>query len=224
MTAERFAEIKNRAKRIIDMDVNGQLDGIKKKAVSEGRMTYTTDGEVDTNIMSAQNIQENRTRSEIQEYSAPQQQFSSTSLQNSKLPKEIIESMVNNPIDTTMLEMPGVTTSILDQMDYLTNGKILQNEKKQAPTRTKKVVTEQVSQVQPSSNNVDYSLIRTIVEDCVKKYTTALKKSVLTENKGSSDGSELQAMKIGNKFSFITKNGDLYEAQLKFIKNINEGK
>ena len=63
-------------------------------------------------------------------------------------------------------------------------------------------------------------MIKMIVEDCMKKYTSALKKSMINESKNSDDS--LKAMKIGDKFSFITKNGDLYEAELKFVKNINK--
>jgi hypothetical protein len=76
---------------------------------------------------------------------------------------------------------------------------------------------------QTNNSNVDYSMIKMIVEECMRKYVGTLKKTILNESKTSSNG-ELQAMKIGDKFSFITKNGDLYEAELKFIKNLNNKK
>ena len=63
-----------------------------------------------------------------------------------------------------------------------------------------------------------------IVEDCMRKYTSALKKSILSESKINENVGTLQAMKIGDKFSFITSNGDLYEAKLTFIKNMNTKK
>jgi len=61
-----------------------------------------------------------------------------------------------------------------------------------------------------------------IVEDCMRKYTSALKKQILSENKTTQDNVTLQAMKIENKYNLIDSKGNLYEATLKKIKNINE--
>ena len=56
----------------------------------------------------------------------------------------------------------------------------------------------------------------------MRKYTSALKKSILNESKNADTNGTLKAMKVGDKFSFITDNGDLYEAKLTFIKNLNK--
>lgn len=128
---------------------------------------------------------------------------------NSRLPREIIESMTNNPIDTSVL---NPNQSILDRVGITA--------KQQAPKKkSTSVIKEEV--VQQTGSQIDYSLIKSIVEECVRKYTGALSKKILKESKENS--SELKAMKVGNKFSFITENGDVYEATLKFKKNINEG-
>jgi hypothetical protein len=70
--------------------------------------------------------------------------------------------------------------------------------------------------------SVDYSMIKMIVEESVRKYTSALKKSILSEAKQSQNNDTLKALKIGDKFTFVTDNGDLYEAKLTFVKNINK--
>ena len=129
----------------------------------------------------------------------------------SKLPREIVESMTSNPIDTSVLDP---NQSVLDRVG-VTN--IPQVKRKNNNT----VIKEQVVQQQPVQSQIDYSLIKSIVEECVRKYTGALSKKIIKESKDNS--SELKAMKVGNKFSFITENGDVYEATLKFKKNINEG-
>ena len=64
-------------------------------------------------------------------------------------------------------------------------------------------------------------MIKMIVEDCMRKYSSALKKHILTENKTTQDSGTLQAMKIGNKFSFIDSKGNLYEATLKKVKKLD---
>ena len=56
----------------------------------------------------------------------------------------------------------------------------------------------------------------------MRKYSSALKKTIINESKTTSNEGTLKAMKVGDKFSFITDNGDLYEAKLTFIKNINK--
>ena len=64
-----------------------------------------------------------------------------------------------------------------------------------------------------SNSNVDYSLIRTIVEDCMKKYVSTLKKSLMTENKNSS----LELMtQDGNTFKFVTTDGKVFEGKLTY--------
>ena len=129
----------------------------------------------------------------------------------SRLPREIVESMQNNPIDTSILDP---NQSILDKVGV---SGLPQVKRKNKETR----INEQVAQQQPVQSQIDYSLIKSIVEECVRKYTGALSKKIIKESRDNS--SELKAMKVGNKFSFITENGDVYEATLKFKKNINEG-
>lgn len=123
----------------------------------------------------------------------------------SKLPKIIEESMRQNPIGNQSLD---VMPSVLDEIQGV--------EKLQKTAKPRQSLREQAA---PNGSGVDYSLIKTIVEECVKKYSSGLKKTMLNESK---DANTLQAMKIGNKFTFIDGKGNLYEAQLKFIKNINQ--
>lgn len=131
----------------------------------------------------------------------------------SKLPREIVESMTNNPIDTSVF---NPEQSILDRAG-VTNLPQVQKQKSR-----NNVINEQVAPQPVAQQQVDYSLIKSIVEECMRKYTSALSKKILKENK-ENGMSELKAMKVGNKFSFITESGDVYEATLKFKKNINEG-
>lgn len=143
-------------------------------------------------------------------------QNSKPTVRNTKLPNEIFESMTKNYIDTKPLSngMPELGGSILDGLNI---------QKQQPKKRINEVAQPTIQQV---NQNIDYSLIKTIVEDCVKKYSSALKKSILNESKEINENKNgtLQAMKIGDKFSFIDNEGNLYEAKLTFIKNINTNK
>lgn len=190
---KRFMEAQSRAKKIIQMDANGDLKKYAKQATQMAESAFN--------------------EQPMMEYqSAPTYNEPQRIKTNSKLPKEILESFQNKQIDMTPLSY-GVTTSILDEVNHRTQGQLF----KQTEQEKQHKIVETTNVQQP---NIDYSMIKMIVEDCMKKYTSALKKSILNESKTNNDN--IKAMKIGDKFSFITNNGDLYEAELKFIKNINK--
>ena len=156
------------------MDANGTLDEVKKNAESSGKLSYSNDG-VDTNIM------ENFTPKDLNQYNNVQPQ--DFHINKSKLPVEILESFKTKQIDTTLLNggMTKSNGSVLDQLDMLTNGKVLQQEVKQQPQQ--QIIKETV-QVQPQiASTVDYSMIKMIVEDCMRKYTSSLKKQLICNRK-----------------------------------------
>ena len=173
----RFMNAKDRARKLIQMDANGTLDEVKKNAESNGKLSYDSEGYVNSTIM-----EQNSTPKDLNQYNNIQPQ--DFHINKSKLPVEILESFKSKQIDTTLLNggMGKSNGSVLDQLDMLTNGKVLQQENVQKPQQ-KQIVQETV-QVQPQvTSTVDYSMIKMIVEDCMRKYTSALKKQILSENK-----------------------------------------
>ena len=147
----RFMNAKERARKLIQMDANGTLDEVKKNAESSGKLSYSNEG-VDTNIM------ENFTPKDLNQYNNIQPQ--DFHINKSKLPVEILESFKSKQIDNTLLNggMTKSNGSVLDQLDMLTNGKVLQQETKQQPQQ--QIIKETV-QVQPQiTSSVDYSMIK----------------------------------------------------------------
>lgn len=125
------------------------------------------------------------------------------------LPKEIVEAFKQNPIGNDPIDASNDEVQEVKQIMKNSNNLPTQN-----------VINEQ------TTNGVDYGLIKTIIESAVKKYANALNKRIISENKSTAKGniSELKAMKIGNKFSFISENGDIYEAKLTYKGNIKDKK
>lgn len=145
------------------------------------------------------NFMENRQMPQMQ---VPVQTQTPTMV-NKGLPREILESFSNNYIDQSVFDP---NRSVLDRIG-VTNGQ--------------QQITETVQTYQPVQQNVggsvDYELIKSIVESAVKKYVSALGKKVLTEN------NDLSMIQVGEKkINLVTKSGDIYEAQLKFVKNIKK--
>ena len=191
----RFINSQDKAKRLIQMDARGELNKYKDKAREAYELSEQNNYEMTENVPYAtreSNIQQN------------------TSFSKSKLPKEILESFKNNPIDASGM---NVTTSILDKLNIVPSKKVIKEEKIE---ESKPIISEN------TNSNIDYSMIKLIVEDCIKKYTSALKKTILNESKINENVGTLQAMKIGNKFSFIDNSGNIYEATLKKVGNINK--
>lgn len=134
----------------------------------------------------------------------------------SKLPKEVLESIRKNPINLAIpAELGG--GSVLDGLGLVP--------KQQQPQR-QQIAEQQVSSPQYQQTqqvSIDYNAIRVIVDESVKKYMTALKKSLLSEGKENITKTDtVKYMVIGDKLQLLTDDGDLYEAELKFKKNVKK--
>ena len=69
---------------------------------------------------------------------------------------------------------------------------------------------------QPTNNNgIDYTIIKAIVEECIKRNMEEIKQNILSE-------STLKTVKLanGNKIQLVDNKGNLYESTLTFKKNI----
>lgn len=192
------------SKRLIDMEASGEIDKVARNAKSEGKMLYDEEGYVTSNLTENKHQQQ-----------APMNQTKAAPRKNTKVPQAVLESMMSNPIDTSLLNggMEG-NGSVLDMMGLTeqikeNSGRLMGTPQEQQ----RPVIREQAPVV-----GVDYQLIGNMIEETVKKYAKALSKRMVNESKGV--GSNISALRLGDTFSFITENGDLYEATLTFKRNI----
>lgn len=133
---------------------------------------------------------------------------------NENVPLAIREAFQNNPIDESQLLMNtmggGGDLSFLNE-----------NVVKQA--RTAPIIEnaqQPQQQIQTVSAGVDYPMIRTIVEEIVRKYAQSLNKRIMNESKETVN--EVNTIALGKTFKFLAKNGDIYEAKLTKVGNIND--
>ena len=114
----------------------------------------------------------------------------------SKLPQAIRESFAKQPpmtgdnIDNTPLGMITKNLS-LENREMNTNG----NQQVPIPTR--------------NSDGIDYSLIKSIIDESVRRHISEIKESILSEN-------TIKGVKIskGNKIQLLDMSGNLYEGVL----------
>lgn len=147
-------------------------------------------------------------------------QYKSSNVTNSKLPKAILESMTKHVIDDSMSEY-SAGTSVLDNLENL-NRKQEQttavyeqyNTNPYQPSYTQMPQQQYIPQPMLS---IDYNYIRTIVNECVKENLKAIKDEILNE-------SSLKAIRLGgeNKIQLIDNKNNLYESKLEFKKNISK--
>lgn len=123
------------------------------------------------------------------EYMQPQS--SPAGQTGSKLPKAIMESMMNNPIDTSSLDPNGMNV-------------LMREVEKQMPAKQPQVIKEEKI-IPTSSTGVDYALIKQIVEECIDR-----KLKTLTEN-------NLKGIKLKEgKIALVDNSGNVFQATLEY--------
>lgn len=190
-----------KASKLMSMDKNGTISKIAESK-RDSINTSLNDSTVSTESMMTARPQRNMTE-------VPRNV-------NSNIPRAIVESFSKNPIDTSMIgSIGGSSNSVLDTIGIQEQARTVQ------PQNTSSTIQEQHT-VKTQVQGIDYPMIRTIVEDIVRKYTSSLSKKMLSESKGSVN--ELTTMTLGKSFKFLDRQGNIYEATLKKIGNINNKK
>lgn len=194
----RFMQSQTAARKLIHEDAKSDFKRIPKTNYNgwdEGFANDNRSYDDYDSYMNSNDVYDQNTNY-IETYT-PSKSYQYTDINRNKLPKEIVESMVGSTINEPI--------SVLDNLyDF---EKIEKN---------KPQIKEDIT------HNINYDTIRNICEDVVKKYASALKKSIINESKNNDTDSTLKAMKIGNKFSFIDDKGNIYEAKLTLKGNINK--
>ena len=185
-------------RKLMAMDANGQLDAIAENARNSGSLIGGEEG-------ASYNPQNNPQSHNDGEIVVNEDVIRA----HSRMPRQILESFQKNPGKQASM-------SILGDIDL-----------DKLHATKKSIVVDENSRIQSTQTSpvIDYSLLKTIINEAVqenvKKYMSALSKKLINEGVGGNSDT-IQAIKLGEKFSFITKDGDIYEAKLTFKRNIND--
>ena len=199
----RIAAARKGSLRLMQMDANGTLDKL-----TEGKFDQINDSltSADANVTSASLMSSSR------EDRMNRMPTGRMGVAAANVPSVIRESFQNQPPVNESL----TTSSVLDDVfgDMLTEQTTTQPVMKQ--------IQQQPQQTFTTGAGVDYPMIRTIVEDIVRKYSQSLKKNILNESAGG--GAEVNTIALGKTFKFLDSKGNIYEAKLTKVGNINEKK
>lgn len=179
------------------------MDQIAQNAINEGRLTGGEEGATfipsDTPQVK-QNAQQIVVNEEVMK-------------RHSRMPKQILESFQKNPGKDSPLPS-GMGGSVLDGFNI------------SQPVTQKQVVQESTQPTMQATGAIDYSLIKTIINESVKenvkKYVTAMYKKLSAEQKALNEANTIKAIKLGDNFSLITENQDVYSCKPTFRRNIND--
>ena len=196
----RIAAARKGSLRLMQMDANGTLDKLMEGRADEINDSLTS---ADANVTSASLMSTKR------EDRVKRMPTGRMGVAAANVPSIIRESFQNQPPVSENM----TTSSVLDDMFSLED----------LQPRGKQQITEQVAPVQQSftTGGVDYPMIRTIVEDIVRKYAQSLKKNLVTEGVG---GAEVNTIALGKTFKFLDNKGNIYECTMKKVGNINNKK
>ena len=199
----RIAAARKGSLRLMQMDANGTLDKL-----TEGKFDQINDSltSADANVTSSSLMSSSR------EDRMNRMPTGRMGVAAANVPSVIRESFQNQPPVNESL----TTSSVLDDVfgDVLTEQTITQPVMKQ--------VQQQPQQAFTTGAGVDYPMIRTIVEDIVRKYSQSLKKNILNESTGN--GTEINTIALGKTFKFLDNKGNIYECTMKKVGNINNKK
>ena len=186
-------------RKIMALDANGTMDNIVENARKSGALVGSEDGFTYNGGGNSSQTHDNSAVVVNEQVMAA----------HSRMPRQILESFKKNPGRTA-------NTSVLGGL----------SDEQLAKMRPILKESTTTAQQQTISSGIDYSLLRTIINEAVqenvKKYMSAMAKKLINEGVGNvGNNDNIQAIKLGESFSFITKNGDVYEAKLTKKYNIN---
>ena len=224
-TADKQAKLQNamsRAKKLIQLESNGTLDKIAA-GVRDGVNGSLESGDIITEQLMT--TPRNR-RTEAPMVGAKMGENAMN------VPAAIRESFSTNPIDESSLYSAfGGAQGGNDDLAFLTEDIPAPRQPQRVNMQSQDVrqlVNEGMGYQQPQyapqvqmSAQVDYPMIRTIVEEIVRKYAISLKNKIINEG---TNGNEINTISLGKTFKFLDSSGNIYEAKLTKIGNINEKK
>ena len=210
----RLSNSMSRAAKLMKLEANGTIDRIAK-GHKDGINESLNGGTLTSDLM---------TTSRNRNTQAPPSFGGQMGENAANVPAAIREAFMNNPIDETELYSVFGGGDGRD-VSFLTEAlDIAPQPAYTPPQNVRQIVNEGMQQQQQytpqyqSAPQIDYPMIRTIVEEIVRKYATSLNKRIVNEGKGS----EINTIALGKNFRFLASDGTIYECSMKKVGNVND--
>lgn len=142
------------------------------------------------------------------------------------VPAAIREAFMANPIDDSALYDALGEQGDGRSLSFLTEGLEQPQQRTVVPPQNvRQIVNEGMGTQQQAPQyaaQIDYPMIRTIVEEIVRKYAVSLNKKIINEGKESAN--QVNTIALGKTFKFLDDAGNIYECTMKKIGNVKNKK
>lgn len=221
-TQDRAALVQNamgRAKKLMQLESNGAID----KIASDPQFKANIDASLTSSDVVLSESMMTTARDKSKQGPIVSRQMGNNA---NNVPQAIREAFMNNPIDDSVLydAMAGDGRDI----SFLTEGIEEQKQIVKPSQNVRQIVSESMGsqpQVQyAASAQVDYPMIRTIVEEIVRKYAVSLNKKIISEGKQTQTTPTINTIALGETFKFLTQDGTIYECTMKKVGSLKNKK
>lgn len=209
----------NRAKKLMQLESNGTID----KIASDPQFKANIDASLTSSDAVLTESMMTTARDRSKQGPIVTRQMGENA---SNVPQAIREAFMSNPIDDSALydAMAGDGRDL----SFLTEGLEQPKEIVKPTQNVRQIVNEGMGgqpQVQYTQTaQIDYPMIRTIVEEIVRKYAVSLNKKIISEGKQTNSVNEVNTIALGKTFKFLDSAGNIYECTMKKVGSVNKKK
>lgn len=140
-------------------------------------------------------------------------------LEGRNIPKGILESILNNPLDLKPIDprMDAFEQKLKDGMPGIKAATNILEKVEKQDKEAKAKLNEQLNPKQTVSNNIDYELIKVLIESVIDKKLESLKQSINESNNHQQIYiPSLKYLSFKDNFYFVDNDDNVFECVMKY--------
>ena len=140
-------------------------------------------------------------------------------LEGRNIPKGILESILNNPLDLKPIDprMDAFEQKLKDGMPGIKAATNILEKVEKQDKEAKAKLNEQLNPKQTISNNIDYELIKVLIETAIDKKLESLKQNINeTNNHQQTYIPSMKYLSFKDNFYFVDNDDNVFECVMKY--------
>ena len=140
-------------------------------------------------------------------------------LEGRNIPKGILESILNNPLDLKPIDprMDAFEQKLKDGMPGIKAATNILEKVEKQDKEAKAKLSEQLNPKQTISNNIDYELIKVLIENAIDKKLESLKQNINeTNNHQQTYIPSMKYLSFKDNFYFVDNDDNVFECVMKY--------
>ena len=140
-------------------------------------------------------------------------------LEGRNIPKGILESILNNPLDLKPIDprMDALEEKLKDKMTGIKAATNILEKVEKQDKEAKAKLREQLQPKQTLANNIDYELIKVLIENAIDKKLESLKQNINeTNNHQQTYIPSMKYLSFKDNFYFVDNDDNVFECVMKY--------